>query len=49
MTLYVLGLTKNLLLVSAMTSLKCVTEFSDKQVIITDHNWKDGQVLAKGM
>jgi hypothetical protein len=35
--LYVLGLTKNLLLVSTMTDLKCVVEFDDKQVIIIDH------------
>jgi hypothetical protein len=32
--LYVLGLTKNLLSISAMIDLKCVVEFDDKQVII---------------
>jgi len=32
--LYVLGLTRNLLLVSVMTDLLCVVEFDDQQVII---------------
>jgi hypothetical protein len=32
--LYVLGLTKNLLLVSCLTDLKCMVEFDDQQVII---------------
>jgi hypothetical protein len=36
--LYVLGLTKNILLVSTMTNLKTVVDFDDKQFIIIDHN-----------
>jgi hypothetical protein len=35
--LYVPGLTKNLLSISAMTDLRCVAEFDDQQVIIKDH------------
>jgi hypothetical protein len=47
--LYVLGLTKNLLSVSAMTDLRCVVEFDDQQVIIRDCSHEHGQVLAKGV
>ena len=36
--LYVLGLTKNLLSISAMIDLQCVVKFDDKQVVIIDHS-----------
>jgi hypothetical protein len=47
--LYVPGLTRNVLLVSTMTNLKCVTKFDDKKVIVIDCSYKDVRVLAKGV
>jgi hypothetical protein len=44
--LYVLGLTKNLLLVSCLIELKCTIEFDDQQVIIRKHNPNHRRVLA---
>jgi hypothetical protein len=36
--LYVLGMTKNLLLVSCLINLKCKVEFDDQGVIIKSHS-----------
>jgi len=47
--LYVLCLTRNLLLVSIMIDLVCVVEFDDQQVIIWRRCLDPSRVLARGV
>lgn len=47
--LYILGWSKNLLLVSAMTNLRCVAKFDSQQFNIRDHSQDLGRVLVRGI